>query len=100
MPTSRAATWAAFRVGVTTSIRRPCSASAVWVAARVVVFPAPAAPSTTTSSASPASAATAVRWCSSSPVPAAGDSTAGVGGMAGAVGEPGHDVGLGVQDVA
>jgi hypothetical protein len=56
-----AATWAAFNVGVITTRRWPCRSSCCWVAARVVVFPAPAAPSTTTSRASPARTATAVR---------------------------------------
>ena len=99
MPTSRAATWAAFKVGVTTSIRRPCSARTALVAARVVVLPAPAAPSTTTSPAWPASAATAVRWSSSSPSAAAGGQHRRCRRDVGSGREPGHDVGLGPEHV-
>jgi len=62
LPTCPAATVAAFNVGVTTISRRPWPASAVRVAANVVVLPAPAAPSTTTNLALPARAATAASW--------------------------------------
>ena len=56
VPSSRAATWLALRVGVTTTRRRRRVSAITLAAANICVFPAPAAPSMTSSWASPSMA--------------------------------------------
>ena len=68
-------------------------------AARVVVLPAPAAPSTTTSGASPARAATTVALGHVEPGRGLGTASASSGGDVARLGEPGHDVGLDLEHV-
>ena len=100
-PTSARATLAAFSVGVTTISRRPCRSSRSRVAASVVVLPAPAAPSTTTSGRSPARAATDRGLAGiqpRTPRDHGGSSGRGPAGrLVGAGGEPGDQVGLDVE---
>jgi hypothetical protein len=68
-PTCWAATVAAFNVGVTITMCRPCRWIAARVAASVVVFPAPAAPSTTTRRWPPARRSTTADCAPSNPSP-------------------------------
>ena len=99
-PTCRAATRAAFSVGVTTRSRPPCCSIAVRAAAKVVVLPAPAAPSMTTRSAPAASVRTTSRWTGSRPASA----SVAIGSRRarrrrGAMGEAGGEVGFDLEDV-
>ena len=76
-PSSRAATSAAFLVGVTTRVARPSAAAVVMAAPSMVVLPAPAAPSTITSGSVDAIAPAASACVSSSPLAAASVVTSG-----------------------
>jgi hypothetical protein len=69
------------------------------VAASVVVLLAPAAPSTTSNFASPARAATASRCPTSSPSVSPSASAVGWPGLAGAIDQPGDDVGLDFEHI-
>ena len=84
-----AATSAAFFVGVTTRVLRPCTAAASIAAASIVVLPAPAAPSTTTSDSADATAA-AARACAGSSRRSAASASHGSGVRAAAAG-PGRE---------
>ena len=94
----RAATSAAFNVGVTTTSRRPWYASCCRTERSAVVLPAPAAPSTTTRGASLVRAPTAscVDGLFLMRVEAVG--TSQTGGVIGASGDPGDEVTLDGQD--
>ena len=62
-----ARTWAALAVGATPNTVRPCRRRSSTAARSMVVLPVPAGPTTTTSRSSPATAAAASAWRTSSP---------------------------------
>ena len=96
-PTCCCAAWAALRVGVTTTSRRSDASSRSRAAARVVVFPVPAAPSMTSRLVSLARAAT-TRCCAGSRWSTPRSPTATVDRLRGACGDGVDEVGLDGED--